>query len=310
MAVSIAATLLDELMGRNRNDGPTARKKSVRWEDPEFCKFFLVKFCPHDLFVNTRANLGVCTKVHCDKAKAQFNKASIRSKMHYEDKFVAFSTRIFDAIKRRIKISKQELKLTSKTKSQKIQVPFKRSEEYINELVQTSGQLVSCGQIEEAQILVKRSDRLKERLDVYELTAVQEQIKMCEVCGVILVDEYRTQNHLMGKQHMGNVILKNAVNEILDQRKKYFEELKKQRCDEKKIRVDRTRSNSINADRQSRDYDRDTKLKGSRNRLHFINHNKIKVHERERRRSRIHESRNVHGLRHRGHNVNNYRDNH
>lgn len=35
MAVSAAAALLDELMGRNRNDGPNAQKKPVHWEDPE-----------------------------------------------------------------------------------------------------------------------------------------------------------------------------------------------------------------------------------------------------------------------------------
>lgn len=33
MAVSAAAALLDELMGRNRNDGPNAQKKPVHWED-------------------------------------------------------------------------------------------------------------------------------------------------------------------------------------------------------------------------------------------------------------------------------------
>lgn len=37
MAVSAAAALLDELMGRNRNDGPNAQKKPVHWEDPEVC---------------------------------------------------------------------------------------------------------------------------------------------------------------------------------------------------------------------------------------------------------------------------------
>lgn len=35
MAVSAAAALLDELMGRNRNDGPNAQKKPVHWEDTE-----------------------------------------------------------------------------------------------------------------------------------------------------------------------------------------------------------------------------------------------------------------------------------
>lgn len=27
---------------------------------PQVCKYFLVKFCPHDLFTNTKADLGPC----------------------------------------------------------------------------------------------------------------------------------------------------------------------------------------------------------------------------------------------------------
>jgi len=42
MAVSAAAALLDELMGRNRNDGPNAQKKPVHWEDPEVIFRYIV----------------------------------------------------------------------------------------------------------------------------------------------------------------------------------------------------------------------------------------------------------------------------
>lgn len=35
MAVAAAAALLDELMGRSRNDGGAIKKKTVKWEDPE-----------------------------------------------------------------------------------------------------------------------------------------------------------------------------------------------------------------------------------------------------------------------------------
>lgn len=35
MAVAAAAALLDELMGRSRNDGTAIKKKTIKWEDPE-----------------------------------------------------------------------------------------------------------------------------------------------------------------------------------------------------------------------------------------------------------------------------------
>lgn len=46
MAVSAAAALLDELMGRNRNDGPNAQKKPVHWEDPEVI-FIYIAVCQY-----------------------------------------------------------------------------------------------------------------------------------------------------------------------------------------------------------------------------------------------------------------------
>lgn len=33
--------------------------REVRWDDKEVCGCFLVRFCPHDLFVNTKSDLGM-----------------------------------------------------------------------------------------------------------------------------------------------------------------------------------------------------------------------------------------------------------
>ncbi len=32
--------------------------KEITWDDKEVCAFYMVRFCPHDLFVNTRSDLG------------------------------------------------------------------------------------------------------------------------------------------------------------------------------------------------------------------------------------------------------------
>ncbi|KAI7756738.1 hypothetical protein M8C21_009969 [Ambrosia artemisiifolia] len=54
--------LLDELMGSARNLTEEERRghKEISWDDKEVCGFYMVKFCPHDLFVNTRSDLGEC----------------------------------------------------------------------------------------------------------------------------------------------------------------------------------------------------------------------------------------------------------
>lgn len=88
-----AAALLDELMGVDRDRAPNEKKTALHWSDPQVifgyfysslllviclvrfvdktnadsklvsftfqvCKYFLCGFCPSQLFVNTRSDLG------------------------------------------------------------------------------------------------------------------------------------------------------------------------------------------------------------------------------------------------------------
>lgn len=51
----------------------------------------MVKFCPHDLFVNTRADLGSCPRIHDDEVKQLYMKADISyKKTYYQDEFLRF----------------------------------------------------------------------------------------------------------------------------------------------------------------------------------------------------------------------------
>ena len=50
---------LDELMGRNRKRiGYTHAREDEHYSDRDVCKYMLVSFCPHDLFPNTKKDLG------------------------------------------------------------------------------------------------------------------------------------------------------------------------------------------------------------------------------------------------------------
>ena len=75
MATAELAAMLDELMGRNRNIHPDDNVKEITWDDPQMCKFHLVQFCPHDLFTNTKADLGACPKIHDDEMRKKFQEA-------------------------------------------------------------------------------------------------------------------------------------------------------------------------------------------------------------------------------------------
>lgn len=48
------------IVARNMTDEEKKGYKEVSWDDREACGFYMVRFCPHDLFVNTRSDLGMC----------------------------------------------------------------------------------------------------------------------------------------------------------------------------------------------------------------------------------------------------------
>ena len=80
MATSQIASMLDELMGRNRNYAPDdAKARELKWTDSDVCKYYIVQFCPHDLFTNTKADLGACGKIHDDALKVRWLKQRIQS---------------------------------------------------------------------------------------------------------------------------------------------------------------------------------------------------------------------------------------
>ncbi|XP_014257147.1 luc7-like protein 3 [Cimex lectularius] len=262
MAVQAAAALLDELMGRYRNLAPTEKTKELNWEDPEFCKYYMVKFCPHDLFVNTRADLGSCPKVHDDEVKALFEKANSYKKQAYEDEFIRFAQSMLNEVERKIQKGRQRLALMNKNEhpstisvaqTQRNDDQIKLLTEKINSLVSQAEAAGIEGNVEQAQGLMKLCDQLKEEREslqkqndssawsqTAELAAAQEkQMEVCEVCGAFLIvgdAQSRIDDHLMGKQHVGYARLRASLEEIVAARAKDREEKERRREDERKER--------------------------------------------------------------------------
>ncbi|XP_078035763.1 luc7-like protein 3 [Augochlora pura] len=279
MAAAAAAALLDELMGRNRNVLPNEKPKELNWEDPEFCKLYLVKFCPHDLFVNTRADLGACSRVHDDEARELFEKAPYSyRKQQYEDEFIRFCQSMLNEVERKIIKGKQRLALIGRTEAPTLTpAQTQRNEEQIalltekiNKLVEEAEQSGIQGNVEQAQGLMRLCDQLKEERETLrksndnshynqtaELAAAQEkQMEVCDVCGAFLIvgdAQQRIDDHLMGKQHVGYARLKSALQEIMSKREKARDEKEQRREEDRKQRA---RANE-DLDRRRRDGDRD-----------------------------------------------------
>lgn len=61
--------LLTKLMGPEAMGAPSA---NLHFTDPKVCRNFLCGTCPHDLFANTKVDLGPCPKSHTPKYKDEY----------------------------------------------------------------------------------------------------------------------------------------------------------------------------------------------------------------------------------------------
>lgn len=254
----------------------------------QFCLYYLVKFCPHELFVNTRADLGQCTKLHDDEAKRLYNEArpSVRKRNH-EDEFLRFSNHMINEVDRKIAKGKQRLQLMNKPAEaappppvfvSKFQEQVNNLDARINKLINEAEEAGIRGDVDQAQGLMSLCDQLKEEKDALitehensengsdsaekpiEPTSNEKQMEVCEVCGAFLIvgdAQQRIEDHLTGKQHLGYSRLRNAIDEMYEQRRKDAEAMEKQRDGDRRPRNDNARQWDRRDDRRERGDRRD-----------------------------------------------------
>ncbi|XP_048760962.1 luc7-like protein 3 [Ostrea edulis] len=309
MASHALAQMLDELMGRDRNLAPTEKRDQVHWNDPEVCKHFLVEFCPHELFTNTRADLGPCTKLHDEAFRKEYNKSSKSGKMGYEDDFLRFLQGLISDVEKRIRRGHQRLALNNSQGSLSSNLnslkddKIKMLTERIADLVQQAEELGCEGKVEEAQGMMKLCDQLEEERRELESSKLSQQsnepektMEVCQVCGALLVVgdvQQRIDEHLMGKQHAGYARIrayvedwkqkKNQTDEEREARlKKEREEREKEREKEREER--RQREKEREKEREEREKEREEREKRRRE-------EREKEREREKDRSKRRRSR-------------------
>jgi len=86
-------------------------KKRDHFDDEDVCKFNLVSFCPHDLFPNTKADLGQCQKRHDEFFKDMF-KADLNKNYYqrvYEQELIDLLERLIGMVDVKIKKSLQRI---------------------------------------------------------------------------------------------------------------------------------------------------------------------------------------------------------
>lgn len=261
------AAMLDELMGRNRNEEAGKASDKVSFRDSDVCHYYLCGFCPHELFVNTRADLGPCKKIHDEAIRKEYQTSQDVFKLGYEERFFDFMQDCIIEVERRIKRNKQRL---DQNKDEEATVNPETAEtanrlsvlsiEITNLLLEIEA-LGEKGEVAQAMTKTAEVDKLKEERErirmaskqnqdpTNQYTGLQEkQMEVCEICGSFLIvgdAQARVDDHLMGKQHMGYARIRAKISNLKEVFDKRRENRRGTSSDEKK---DGAKSDDANRD--------------------------------------------------------------
>lgn len=201
--------------------GVTSRGAQMSLNDPKVCRSYIAGTCPHDLFTNTKQDLGMCPKVHSDALKAEYealSPADRASKYGFEYDYMRDLQKYIEECNRRIEIAQRRLDKTPDEIRQ------------TNALLRAIGELnttIAQGLIEvevlgEAGLVGLAMDELvrvrqttQARVDrEKELKALSDtsgpsghqKLQVCDVCGAYLSrldNDRRLADHFYGKMHLG-----------------------------------------------------------------------------------------------------------
>lgn len=111
--------------------GVSSRHAQLSLTDPKVCRSFLVGTCPHDLFTNTKQDLGQCPKVHSEPLKSEYESSPDKAKYGFEydymrdmQKYIDECNRRIDAAQRRLEKTPDEIRQTNDLVSSDRLAPF------------------------------------------------------------------------------------------------------------------------------------------------------------------------------------------
>ncbi|GMT21194.1 hypothetical protein PFISCL1PPCAC_12491 [Pristionchus fissidentatus] len=220
------AAMLDELMGPKRN--ASGNTTSFSFRDESVCKFALAEFCPHDLFVHTKGDLGPCPLIHDDKLRLEYQASSEYGKLGYERRFLIFLERLHDDMQFTIKKEKDKLQAQygggDKEKEQKeIDGEIEKTEK-MAEAAGARGDVEECkkfmDKIEALRLDKTRRERIGESI-------MHREMEVCEICArrLIINDApQRVEEHLTGKMHVGYIRISETIEKLKETVQKFDKE--------------------------------------------------------------------------------------
>lgn len=208
------------------------------WWDPKVCRNYLCGTCPHDVFGNTKMDLGPCPRIHNDKIVQAYKEAKLKNPL--DPRFAAFEqeyqNNIYAFIEdcdRKIRMSQRRLEKTPEENKRTVDLMKEvgEIELAIQGVTEEIEQLGEAGKVEESMAKLQAVEALKQEkedkeAELQRLTETggasgHQKLRVCETCGAylsVLDSDRRLADHFGGKMHLGYHELRQKLEEFNAQR--------------------------------------------------------------------------------------------
>ena len=200
--------------------GASSRAAQLSITDPKVCRSYLVGTCPHDLFTNTKQDLGPCPKVHSEPLKSEYEACAPAEKQKYGfeydymrdlQKYIDECNRRIDVAQRRLEKTPDEIRQTNALLKQ-ISDLSKSVETGLMEIEILGEQSEVSRAFEEffriRQAMQTKGDKERELKALSDTSGPSghQKLQVCDVCGAYLSrldNDRRLADHFYGKMHLG-----------------------------------------------------------------------------------------------------------
>lgn len=202
----------------------SAGTKATHFTDPKVCRSFLVGDCPHDMFVATKMDLGLCPKIHSDQLKLEYQQASATKEYGYEYDYQRDLAKYVDECNRRIEQAQRRLEATAEevAKSTALMKDIAKLEDLMNLTLQEVKVLGELGQVTRAmdeyynveKLRVDKESKEQELAHLNSGADDHQKLQVCDVCSAYLSkldNDRRLADHFGGKLHQGYFRMRTAA---------------------------------------------------------------------------------------------------
>ncbi|KAF1981970.1 LUC7-domain-containing protein [Aulographum hederae CBS 113979] len=210
--------MLEALMPANSMGVDAAPTVSIT--DGTVCHSYLVGSCPHDLFTNTRTDLGPCKHVHSEALKLQYEEASEdqKRKWGFDWDYQRHLAIYVEDCDRKIRIAQQRLEKTPEEleRTNQLLKDINACNDQITNGLEEVEAFARAGHVNLAvqenfklqRFHIQKEEKERELKTLSDTggPSGHQKLQVCDTCGAYLSrldNDRRLADHFCGKMHLG-----------------------------------------------------------------------------------------------------------